>query len=96
MSTHPFEGPRGLVGFTEFADTYGNMVRVQESSAVEVIGQGGSAVSLEPGPSSHCWLRIEGSKSSASAHLDTQMATELILALAEFIGRSARLGDSGA
>lgn len=84
--THPFEGPRGLRGYTRFVDTYDAVVEVQESSAVAVVDGFGSFINVTGGPGQNCWLRIQGKDSSASAHLDKEMAKELILALAEFVG----------
>lgn len=86
--THPFEGPRGLVGYTRFIDTYDNVVEVQQSSAVVMVSDAGAVVQTGPSDrADHCWLRIRGTESSTSAHLNPEMVRELVLALAEFLGQ---------
>lgn len=74
-----FEGPRGLVGYAQFATAQGEKVEVQESScAVSYTMEG----EIE-GP--FVWLRVERSESGCFAHLSVRDATELRDALSEFL-----------
>ena len=96
---HPFIGTRGLRGFTRFTASYGETVTVQESSAVELVGDSGTLIlanadraGLELRPGGYCWLRIEGrvrdlgeTAPSASAHLSVGEAREVRDALTAFI-----------
>lgn len=80
MATHPFEGPRGLMGYTRLRDADGATVEVQESSAVMVVGP---RISQE-GP--FVWLRvIDSGGKRAVAHLTREEAREVRDAFDEFL-----------
>ena len=82
-ATHPFEGPRGLMGYTRLRDTDGSTVEVQESSAVMVIGPRQSV----EGP--FVWLRvIDSGGKRAVAHLTREQAREVRDGLDDFLRRT--------
>jgi hypothetical protein len=92
---HPFEGPRGLHGYTRFTDTYGATSELQESSAL-ILGDVFSAVAIAPdSPGDYCWLRVYAAgwepqpEGQAAAHLSRPQARELFMALAEFLDDDA-------
>jgi hypothetical protein len=89
---HPFDGPRGLKGYTRFVAAYDEVVEVQQSSAVAMVdGAGAIAEIVTTGSPGYCWVRIErgsgphGVPMSASAHMSRDHARELRDALDAFL-----------
>jgi hypothetical protein len=96
VKLHPYQGPRGLRGFTQFTDHYGAQVMLQESSAVATVNDQGAVLQIvTTGSPQFAWLRIsgeheDGSTMHASAHLTRDNAEELRDALDAFL---ATLGE---
>jgi hypothetical protein len=89
---HPYDGPRGLRGYTRFLASYDEVIEVQQSSAVEMIdGYGAVTEIVSTGSPEYCWVRIQrgasprGVSMDASAHLSREQAQELRDALDAFL-----------
>lgn len=74
-----FEGPRGLIGYAQFATAQDERIELQESSAVMSYTINGEI----EGP--FVWLGVERGQSGRFAHLSVRDATELRDALNEFL-----------
>jgi len=91
MKTYP--GDRGFAQYLECTDTYGNTVRVKESSAamydaVWVFIEGG-LVMVDPADPAHCQRLVDSAgnevKQAAATHLNLEQAIKLRDALSEWI-----------
>lgn len=100
MTLHPFNGPRGLRGFTRFTASYGETVELRESSAVAITDETGAVIEIvTTGSPDYAWLHIEGERGGertmfASAHLSRDNAIELRGALNAFLDSGQIKGDN--